>query len=482
MVILTIINGFVVRDVLQGKFSLSTYNNTPSSSVMILSIMGLITLFFVLYTWSIIHKEIISPYILLFVTMYLYCYGQSICWILGIADFYKDLVLRETQLFIVQSQSYTLMFLCIFHLGALIVTRINDNKKVLDSRRIELNNNALYKTGLLFLIISMPAFLINLFTSIKLVISYGYGGIYHNRIDYPKIIDIFLYAGKYFEPSLICIFISKYKEKKIRKIVTIMLCLNMLTYLYIGGRSGIVVIALCILCIWHYLIKPINIKIGSIIAISGYIFAGILNAVAVIRSQSGRTLYTVIETFLESGTNILGDFIGEIGWSLTSIGYTMKFVPYNEPFRQGSTYLYGLSTIIPNLGFWDIHPATANAQLSTWLQNMLGISFGPGYTIVAETYINFGWYGILFALIEGMIIGWILSKVNKNNAHFKLPSMAFVIIFILVGLQPLVRSSFVVAFRDFIYILGGIFLSYIVILNNCRKEDKNTELCIYLKE
>ncbi|MFV0943004.1 O-antigen polysaccharide polymerase Wzy [Bacillus pacificus] len=470
MVMVCIVNSIFSYKALVGDFSLELHNGKASSAIIVMSWLGVITLFCAIYTWKKKHNEIISPYIIFFFTLYVYCYGQSIPWILGLSDFYKDLVLRETQNFIVQAQAYTLPFLSLFHLFALLFSNERKNLHSATYKSISVDNNALFITGLLFLVISTPAFLINLFTTINLVINHGYSGIYHYRPSYSKFIEILLYMGKFFESSLICILISKRENRKIRNFIIAVFLMNIVVSLYIGERNGAVVSVLALLCVWHYIIKPINKKEAFILVIIAYLFVGILNAVAVVRGEAGHGIADIIIVLFSKGFNIIGDFIGEVGWSLTSVGYTIQFVPSIEDFRYGSTYLYGLSTLIPNLGLWEVHPATVNAQLSEWLQNMLGINYGPGYTLIAETYINFGWFGIAIAAVEGAAIGWLLSRVSGKTARSKPAMTAFIIIFLLINLQLLVRSSFVVAFRDFSYILGAIFIFYTLCRNHYRKK------------
>lgn len=469
MTMVLIVNSIFSYIALIGDLSSELVNGKIPFNIVILSWLGIITLFFSVYTWNKVHNEIICPYVVFLFILYLFCYGQSFGWAIGIDNFYKDLLLRETQEFIIKAQSYTLPFISLFHLGALIASRKNgkcNNISNIDN----CDNKALFTIGIIFLLISMPAFLINLYTTINLVINYGYGGIYYYKPQYSRIVNILLYAGEYFEPAVICILISRYKNKIIRNFSLVIFILNIITALYIGGRSGAAVSVLCILCIWHYLIKRVNIKNAFFLGAFAYLFMGILNATATIRGQAGHSVFDIINLTFSTGLTSISDLLGELGWSMSSVGYTMRFVPSIERFRYGSTYLYGLSTIIPNLGFWDIHPATVNAQLSNWLQSMLNISYGPGYTMIAETYINFGWIGIALAYFEGVIIGKILSKVNKETAHTRLSLTAFIMIFLIVGLKPLVRSSFVVAFRDIAYVLGGIYIVYVFIRNSYRKE------------
>lgn len=472
MLIMLIVNLTYSYYVMNGRASLElTYDKIPFS-IMVLSWLGIITLLCCLYTWKKLRNEYIGAYTVFLLILFLFCYGQSICWIFGLENFYKNLLLRESVEFIIKSQVYTLLFINLFHIGALFFSR-NDYMIEEKNQFEESDNKALYTVGIIILLISLPAFLINIFSTIELVINYGYGGLYNNKPNYSRIVNILMYASKYFEPAIICILVSKYNNKKIRKILLCIFLLNVVINLYIGGRSGAAVSVLCIICISHYLIKPINFKRVIIYSIVGYLFIGALSATAMFRGQAHRGISDFITVFFSSGLDSVSNLIGELGWSMTSIGYTMNFVPSIEGFRLGSTYLYGLFTIIPNLGFWDIHPSTVNAQLGNWLQDMLNISYGPGYTMIAESYINFSWWGLGVALILGGIIGYVLSRVNRETAKYKLSSTAFIMVLLSIGLKPLVRSCSVVAFREIIYVGGGIYILYRFIRISYRKKYLN---------
>ena len=472
MLILLIVNITYSYYVMNGGVSLKLVYNKIPFSIMVLSWLGIITLLCCLYTWKKFKNEYVGAYTVFLLILFLFCYGQSICWIFGIEDFYKNLLLRESIEFIIKSQIYTLLFINLFHIGALLFSKSNYIIQK-ENQFEEIDNKALYIVGIIILLISLPAFLINLFSTIKLVINYGYGGLYHNRPNYSRLINILMYASKYFEPAIICILVSKYNNKKLRKILLFIFAINIAINLYIGGRSGAAVPILCIICIWHYLVKPINFKRTIIYLIVGYLFIGVLSTTAMIRGQAHREISDFIAAFFSSGLDSVSNLIGELGWSMTSIGYTMNFVPSIEAFRLGSTYLYGLFTVIPNLGFWEIHPSTVNAQLGNWLQDMLNINYGPGYTMVAESYINFSWWGVCVALIIGGIIGYVLSRVNREIAKHKLSSTAFIMVLLSVGLKPLVRSCSVVAFREIIYVCGGIYILYIFVRNSYRKKYLN---------
>ncbi|MGR5915173.1 hypothetical protein ACT7DA_28505 [Bacillus pacificus] len=96
MAIVCIVNSIFAYKALVGDFSLELNNGKASDAIIIMSWLGIITLFL----RDILGKRSIMklfPIYDLFFTLYIYCYGQSIPWIWGLSDFYKDLVLREAK-------------------------------------------------------------------------------------------------------------------------------------------------------------------------------------------------------------------------------------------------------------------------------------------------------------------------------------------------------------------------------------------------
>ena len=91
-----------------------------------------------------------------------------------------------------------------------------------------------------------------------------------------------------------------------------------------------------------------------------------------------------LDTFLDS--------IGSMGFSATSLPYTMNLVPESFSYRYGFTYIVAFTVIIPNFlsGLGVVHPASTYASLARWLQNALNISWA-GFSMPAEAYINMGW-------------------------------------------------------------------------------------------
>ncbi len=117
------------------------------------------------------------------------------------------------------------------------------------------------------------------------------------------------------------------------------------------------------------------------------------------RNTSGRDRLSW-ESQLESASNLespISSCISEMGHSLTTVTHTMALVPDIRPFDLGASYLYAATAIIPNLG-WDVHPSVAHGLLADWLISTVNPETaysggGLGFSFIAESYLNFGWFG-----------------------------------------------------------------------------------------
>ena len=104
--------------------------------------------------------------------------------------------------------------------------------------------------------------------------------------------------------------------------------------------------------------------------------------------------------------------ISEIGSSMKTVAYTIILVPHYRDFDLGTTYLYSFLSVVPNL-FWKVNPSSY-AAVDKWLMQTVSPvmankgSFSWAYSLIAEAYLNFGWFGAPLAL---GIMGFILAKL-----------------------------------------------------------------------
>ncbi len=126
------------------------------------------------------------------------------------------------------------------------------------------------------------------------------------------------------------------------------------------------------------------------------------------------------DTFLELGA------IGGI------VSHVIEWVPKEDPYRYGVTYIEALGNALPNLGGSTtadarekfIHGGHSKSMLYTlgpsdwyifkvnrWMFDNGG---GGGFSVIAEAYLNFGVMGVILVL---MLIGYLLSRAEMAQLH-----------------------------------------------------------------
>ena len=301
--------------------------------------------------------------------------------------------------------------------------------------------------ALILLAISIVPYMIDIFHAVQAAAQYGYKGLYSEYLlTLSKSEKIFRSLGEFLIPALLCLFVVS-KKRWQRGMLLIAVLLKSAAELYLGGRGDTAMLLLCLICVWHYTVHPFNARRAVPLAAGGYFVAGLFTSIAQIRGQTGRSLSDFFVN-LFTIDNPVFRLISEMGGTMRVLMDTMRLVPVTYPFRHGMTYLYSLTTIIPNLGFWAVHPAAENAQLAQWLMDVMDLNYGPGYSMVAEGYINFGWGGVF-------------TLVHRSNWREKPELLCIELISLVIVLISGTRSSFIDIFRSFLYIA---LVSYLLML------------------
>jgi len=426
--------------------------------------IGWFLIIWCIWSWYRLRNELLCPYVIFLLTAFIFMYGQSLLLAFNIIPEQKDIRRIFDNMSLVQAQIFTCIGLGCFHLGALIFakkTSYSITNQINGNKSIELSLQAIKIVGWMLFFVSVGPFLYDLIHALRIVYSVGYRGLYDpslvsTGLDIDNLYD---FLGTFFVPALFCLLVVYSKNSFMRNIILILAIMKILSNLYIGGRSPALVMIVCVLCIWHYCIERITIKKAIILLLAGYFFISMLYVVANLREMAERDLLLYWTVFLESCSkdNLFLLTIAEMGGSISPLIWVMNLVPSNYDFLYGSSYLYALSTIIPNLGFWPVHPGALNANLGSWLQAALNLGYGPGFSPVAEAYINFGWAGFLSLFVLGGFYGWFFSLIHKNIALNK-PEL-LCLVFILLSLTLMTnRNSFIATIRAVFYYALPIYL------------------------
>lgn len=284
---------------------------------------------------------------------------------------------------------YSLQFLTIMNVGLIIGGEIKSKNKK------EFNLKKMYKYKKIFDFILKILILINgvlILFIIKNFLEDGY-----------KQVNIFLDSGfqtltflKYslnFFIIFLCFF-----NKKIRLYKIIYLLMSGLLF-FLGSRS-LAVGQILIFILYEHVIndRKINLKHCGLLGI----LSVLIPLFAYIR---------VGEKFdfmmLKKGPFLV---VKELGQATPMI-LTLQYVPRYRNFEYGRSFIDAIARIFR----LDRLFYTPMEYGSTWVTKIEGTSWGLGYSSVAESYMNFGKYLVVYALILGIIYGYFLIiKDNKN--------------------------------------------------------------------
>nr|WP_308668978.1 O-antigen polysaccharide polymerase Wzy [uncultured Agathobacter sp.] len=421
--------------------------------------------------WKYMTDELFCPYIVFISVLYIFSCGQSIGWTLGIDLGGQDLWYRHdfgmNHLWLIKSLVYSTLAFSFFHFGAMVFYS-GKRKKTL---KYSSNNvyNAYKIIAKPLLVLCIPAFIVNCFRTIIAVAIGGYGAYYDTLESQSNILTLMSYIADYYQPCLLLLLLAYRDKKQYRRVIIILMLLETICQLYIGGRSGAVMTVLGIMLSIHYFVKPFNIKNILKYGCFGYVGLAFLNAIQETRNMIGHNLQDVIVAVGSSFTDAVGHFIGELGWSMSSTVWTMMLVPSQYDFRYGTSYLTSLLVPIPNLGFWEVHPAKLYANVGDWLEKVLNYDHGIGYSMTAESYINFGWYGLIVMFIWGTILVKVLANTKRVNVEENIVGATFQILVIMTIMKSLVRSSFSNSLRAIVYVLIPLYIIITQVLKrrNC---------------
>ncbi len=431
--------------------------NTDRPTMDSLCMMGWFTIFqfvFSLFAWVKKGNQWLSPYVVFLVALYVFSTGQSFLWAFNFTEFERTLVgfqgITVDEVF--KAQIHTAVMLAFFQIGA--STYLSKRKKNTSSNYVyEDVSSRLKQIGWLMFIVSVIPYVQRTISDMELSMLHGYGAIYQDaaKVGLDNLSGI---IADYFVPSIICLLIAYRNKKGMRNLFVVVLLLNVVVIMLTGGRSYAVILLALLLIIYHYLVKPFTRKWLFVGILGGFILLQLLSYIAVVRTESNRNV-NVTEVKLEDNAAV--DAVAEMGGSMFCLIKTQGLVPQKYDYRYGRSYLFAFTTIIPNLGFWEMHPARKESNLSDWLTEELNLSYGTGFSMCAEAYVNFGVFSFVVFFFWGMFLAKIFGNIEPYVKNKDYASLAFLLILFWFFLI-LPRNNFINLVRPIFFIAGPIYL------------------------
>ncbi|AOY75606.1 O-antigen polysaccharide polymerase Wzy [Clostridium formicaceticum] len=438
-----------------------------SSTNFVLSWLGIILGIYVILTWYKLTDRIFSLYTIFMLFFFLFNYGQSLMWAFGI---HHPRELGQTMLFafpapnsadIAYTQVFILISIATFHLGAIIFA-YNEKRKYtpnISELNKQINSNdttlkSIYYGCLLVSLIVVPITLYNSISNLMLARVYGYNAIYYGENIGGNL--IFNLLEHMFFPSLIGLLLgSKYKIN-VKRIVYLIFSIYVLILVFSGDRGGWLYKFIILIWMSHIFYKPINVKHFLKYGVFSIVGVYILNAITAVRNI-GINLDNIKNSFLAENSPIISA-IFEMGVTMRPTTILLK--KGWDVYPYGNTYVNAMLGIVSSRIFSLI--GKPFSPLSTWFsQEYLGISYGAGFSIVAEALLNFG---PIFAPVFMIFLGYIIvsiTMVNNKKMLDQYPMKTFMAISTMSIIIHVVRNHFQWFVKVWFY---GVFVLVIIIV------------------
>lgn len=431
----------------------------------IISILNLVA---VLVMWEKASKSAFNLFTIFLISFVLFNLGQIILYSIGVYNYSGyNIFVHFTLEEIFKATLYTMICLNAFFIGAMFsINNKKENRNLLKNTDIKLLTLDLLGKGIF--VISIGPFLFQFYRLLSRASEIGYRVYRESEISSAMANKIMGLFSSYFICALIILLVSSANSKKKFNLVSIILILHCISLFAIGERTEPTSILLFV--IWlrtYYFGRNIN-KNAIKVVLLGLILLIIFPAIMAVRNSGMVGISDVIRIITTEGIlNSLTTSIANIGYSIFPLINTMTLVPEFYSYKFGLTYISALTAVIPYLGI-----AKNISDLSKWLMDTLGMTYGPGFSIPAEAYINFGWVPIPIMLLLGYIIAKLLFDFfkDKTNYYMILVGSLFFILNI-----TLPRREILGVIRDIFWFIIPIYILLLLMESRIRNRYKGRE-------
>lgn len=368
----------------------------------------------------------------IFITfLFLFSYGQCILWAFGIhvdgeigtTKLFSNYIIRSSDE-IIKTQIVSCLYFQYLIIGTLLFK--HKKKRVHNIQKIQ---KIIYKVSVYLSAVVIPLTLLYIIYTIQYSAQYGYTALYYSDFSTEKFTSIMRLVEIYFFPCLVGILIGSNYGQKQRKIVYFILLCYSLLYLIAGERGNWIYKVIIIFWLefkYHRKFDILKfIKYMILGTVSLYLVSIVVNIRGV--GLSNISLVDIVSSFDISKFPIF-TFISEMGGTM---GVFLIVLCSNFSWNYSNSYLTAIlgipTTKIPSLLGLDIVLAS-NVLSNDFLQ----ISWGTGFSMFSEAYMNFGFFG---GGICCLIIGLFISSILYLPDQYNIQSQPLAIFFAITSLD-----------------------------------------------
>lgn len=453
-------------------FSIYTYENIEYINTWSKIISTIIVLMFVLhslqfYFMKLKYYDFRIWFIYLF---YLFIFGRVILHGFNLdSDIFWDLMPRFSNNLLYETSLYSICFLQATFIGLIFFPNTNrkikkESKLFKEKSSLEVNQ-LVYRMGIFIVLFSLP---FKLFIDIGSVILAQGSGSYANFAPIGPFIDI----SYLFVPGVIAMISGAKKNNKIIDILILIIILYFVIIMILTGDRRYSVTGIISMILAYSLTRNIQITFVRTVflGVGGLIF---FNFLAIVRKIRQQDLTSLLGFISEHGKelfsfNVIYETVSEFGITFFSVVQVIQNVPSEVEYLYGLTFIGSIPSLLPS-GFL-LEDFYRNISISKLVSE-----HSTGASITGDFFANFGWFGILGALLMGIILSRIFYiKTGKNKSYYiaKYYSLFYILI-------NLVRSSYFEIFRiSFLVYLFPLLIMYLI--NSRSKAKRSNEIRNYI--
>lgn len=270
--------------------------------------------------------------------------------------------------------------------------------------------------------------------------------------------------ANFFNFSIFALLIGYSKNKKIANTIFFSAILYKVIMMSSGGRGEAIVFLLGLFIVWESLIMELSGKQIVILFLIGYLGLTFLNFIASVRNITEFNLVQIGNVFIDSLTdNQLINALSEFGSTFSAVCFTLNS---NPGPTYGLNYIFPIILILPNIG--GFNSKVVEQMIFTRHINTFDQPIGGSY--IGELYYSFHWFGWIFAILLGILIGYIsykmmVSKKEKNYFIYLLSSYSTPLLFFWI------RGYFGAIYREYTWHCGfAIFFMLVLYYIQKRKK------------
>lgn len=383
----------------------------------------------------------LNPIVLFSCFLFIFSSGQLVLYSFGISINDFNIFERLDPAILQYSILYLILGYSMYQTGVIYALR-NGNvfKNYLIKPKSE-PNKIIFTIGLCFFALGIIPYLVALIHSLKIVSTLGYSAYYQEGT---RLNNLYTGLGYYTYTGLILIITAGKKYQK--QLALLVLVLIAIISLLAGDRGDGMVIILAAYLLYIYFILKRKPRVLPTILLLTFLMTLVPLIGTLRHSATMNSDINLISLLIDS--NIIVSTLTNLGgtiWPLTKI---IELIPSQQDILWGGSYIVSLLLLIPSflrigyLGNIDlVYTSPAN-----WLMKSLDMTYGPGFTPFAESYMNFGWGGILFMAVFGFFVTKLLSIRAKHSKDIPLMMGLSILCFLLLAMGARGSFNYMIAF------------------------------------